>query len=49
MFGWAGYSFSDFNNQTFLVPKPKTSEDTVLSDSDDDNNGDGEPAGKRFK
>jgi hypothetical protein len=51
VFGWCGYSFSDFNNKTFLVPKPKSSEDTtVLSDSDDDDDSeDGEPAGKRFK
>ena len=49
MFGWCGYSFSDFDKQTFLVPKPKTSAATVLSDSDDDEEDDGEPAGKRFK
>jgi len=49
VFGWCGYSFNDFNNHTFLMPKPRNSEDTtVLSDSDDDSE-DGEPAGKRFK
>ncbi|KAL3083030.1 hypothetical protein niasHS_010832 [Heterodera schachtii] len=46
VFGWVGYAFFDFNNHTFLIPKPKEKETIIESILDGDEE-DGETGGGR--